>query len=64
MQFDHLYAEAVMESVRRSTVQVDAPPTEIVVHNWGDLMWARGAAAFALDRVADMALRGADESVA
>ena len=57
MQFDHLYAQDVMASVRNSIVQVDAEPPELVIHKWGDFMWAQGAAAFALDGVADIALR-------
>lgn len=61
MSFDHLYAEDVMEAIRSSIVQVDAQPPEIVIHKWGDFMWARGAAAFALGGVAELSLRdGAD----
>jgi predicted NBD/HSP70 family sugar kinase len=56
MQFDHLYAEDVMASIKDQIVQVDAQPPEIVIHKWGDFMWARGAAAFALGGVADLAL--------
>ncbi|WP_244614853.1 ROK family transcriptional regulator [Pukyongiella litopenaei] len=58
MQFDHLYADAVIEAMRRSIVQVDKPPPEVVIHKWGNLMWARGAAAYALDQVTDLALAG------
>ena len=56
MQFDHLYAEDVLAAARRSIVQIDQPPPEIIAHKWGDLMWARGAAAHAIDRVADLSL--------
>ena len=56
MQFDHLYAEAVIDEMRKSIVQVDKPPPEVVIHKWGHLMWARGAAAYALDRISDLAL--------
>lgn len=64
MTFDHLYAADVMTAIKSSIVQVDAEPPEIVIHKWGDFMWARGAAAFALVGVADMALRGDLEDVA
>ncbi len=57
MQFDHLYAQEVIEAMRKSIVQIDKPPPEVVVHKWGNLMWARGAAAYALDEVTDIALR-------
>jgi predicted NBD/HSP70 family sugar kinase len=56
MQFDHLYADAVIAEMRKSIVQVDKPPPEVVVHKWGDKMWAHGAAAFALDQVSELAL--------
>ena len=49
--FDHLYEERVLESVKRSVVEVDAPLPEIKVHHWGDLMWAKGAAAYALEEI-------------
>ncbi len=56
MQFDHLYAEAVISEMRKSIVQIDKPPPEVVVHKWGDQMWAHGAAAYALDQVSELAL--------
>ena len=56
MQFDHLYATAVIEEMRKSIVQIDKPPPEVVIHKWGNQMWAHGAAAFALDQVSAIAL--------
>ncbi|WP_235820382.1 ROK family transcriptional regulator [Falsiruegeria litorea] len=56
MQFDHLYEEAVIDAMRKSIIRVDRDPPEVVVHKWGDLMWAKGGAAYALDRVSDLAL--------
>lgn len=56
MQFEHLYAEEVIESIQNSIVQVDAPAPKIVIHRWGDLMWARGAAAYAINGVVDIAV--------
>ncbi|HCE69980.1 ROK family transcriptional regulator [Ruegeria pomeroyi] len=64
MQLDHLYADAVIEAMRKSIVQVDKPPPEVVVHKWGDLMWARGAAAYALEQVSELALDRLDEDAA
>lgn len=57
MQFDYLYADAVMAEMRKSIVQVDAAPPEVVIHKWGNMMWARGAAAYALEFVQDRAAR-------
>jgi predicted NBD/HSP70 family sugar kinase len=62
MQFDHLFEESVFEDVRRQVVHVDLPPPEIVTHKWGDLMWAKGAAAYAIDQVAERSLREIGEN--
>lgn len=64
MQFDHLYAETVIQEMRKSIVQVDKSPPEVVIHKWGNLMWAHGAAAYALDNVSDLALEELGENAA
>ena len=62
MSFDFLYSQDVLDRVKSSVVQVDAPLPEIRVHKWGDLMWAKGAAACAIEGVSDLTIRnlGAD----
>jgi predicted NBD/HSP70 family sugar kinase len=62
MSFDFLYSAEVLDKVKSSVVQVDAPLPEIRVHKWGDLMWAKGAAACAIEGVSDLTIRnlGAD----
>ena len=62
LQFDYLFADEVIGSMRQSIVQVDVPPPEVVIHKWGDRMWAVGAAAFAIEGVSDMALKRLVES--
>lgn len=62
MQFEHLYAEEVLESISSSIVQVDAPAPKVVIHRWGDLMWARGGAAYAINGVVDMAVAEISEN--
>lgn len=57
MQFDYLYADDVLDSIRHSIVQIDMAPPEVRIHKWGDLMWAKGAAAYAIDGVAETALQ-------
>lgn len=57
MQVDHLYADEVVTRMREQIVQVDAPPPRVIIHKWGDSMWARGAAAFALSMVAERSLK-------
>lgn len=64
MRFDHLYAEEVIAAMREQIVQVDRDPPEVVVHEWGDLMWARGAAGYALEQVSETAVAGEDADAA
>ena len=63
IQFNHLYAKDVIEDMRKSIVQIDKPPPDVVIHKWDNLMWARGAAAYALDFVLDMAAQEVREDV-
>ena len=51
LSFDHLYSDKVIEEMRQWVVQVDAPLPEVIVHDWGDLMWAKGAAAYGIEEV-------------
>ncbi|MEP5169168.1 MAG: ROK family transcriptional regulator [Shimia thalassica] len=62
MHSDHLYASEVIDAMRNSVVHIDKPGPEVVIHKWGDLMWARGAAAFALDEVSEIAITGHREN--
>ena len=64
MSMDHLYAEEVIGSIRQSIVQVDLAPPQIKIHQWDDYMWARGAAAFAIDGVIDLTFGTRIEHVA
>ena len=62
MQFDHLYADGVIEEMRKSIVEIDKPAPEVVVHKWDTLMWARGGAAYALEFVQDTAVEALDNA--
>ena len=62
MQFDHLYADAVIEQMRKSIVEIDKPAPEVVVHKWDTQMWARGAAAYALEFVQDTAVEALEDA--
>jgi len=55
--FDHLNLEAATKEMREHMIRVDVEPTEVVAHQWGDKMWAKGAAAYALDGVSSMKIR-------
>ncbi|MEY8099918.1 sugar kinase, partial [Falsihalocynthiibacter sp. S25ZX9] len=57
MQFDYLYADEVLEVMKKSVVQIDAPLPQVKINKWGDLMWAKGAAAYAMEGVTEHAIR-------
>lgn len=48
---DHMHTDSVRARIRRDVLNVDAPIPEIVVNRWGHQMWARGAAAHAIEQV-------------
>ncbi|MEC8039798.1 MAG: sugar kinase, partial [Pseudomonadota bacterium] len=54
---DYLLTEQVIEEMRQSVVQVDAPLPEVVQHSWGQLRWAKGAAAYAVEKVSAQCVR-------
>lgn len=57
LSFDHLYSDRMIEAMKQWIVQVDAPMPEILVHDWGDLMWAKGAAAYAIEEVTALTVK-------
>ena len=57
MSHDFLYSDEVIAMMRTQVMQVDAPPPEVRIHKWGDMMWAKGAAAYAMEGVTGLAVR-------
>lgn len=57
-----LYTEEVIAHVRRSVVQVDEPLPEIITHAWDEMIWAKGAAAYAIEGISTLCVQslGAD----
>ncbi len=55
---DFLYTEEVIAHVQRSVVQVDEPLPNIVTHAWGEMMWAKGAAAYAIEGISALHING------
>ncbi|MCR9125421.1 MAG: ROK family protein [Rhodobacteraceae bacterium] len=53
MRYDYLYAEDVLAEMQRLTLNRATAPQAIQIHAWGDLMWARGAAALALSHMTE-----------
>lgn len=54
---DFFDGDRLLDWVKSSVVQVDAPLPEIRVHRWGDLMWAKGAAAYAIEAVTRLKIK-------
>ncbi|RVV97009.1 ROK family transcriptional regulator [Mesobaculum littorinae] len=48
MRYDYLYADEVMAELESAAIRADRPVPRVEIHAWGDLIWARGAAALAL----------------
>lgn len=57
MSHDFLFSDEVIALMRTQIIQVDAPPPEVRIHKWGDMMWAKGAAAYAMEGVTGLAVR-------
>lgn len=53
MDYDYLYAEEVIADMRRGSIHLETPPPEIRTHRWGDLLWAKGAAALAMSGLSE-----------
>lgn len=56
MRFDFLYAEDVLAEVAALTDLTGRPAPKVEINAWGDLVWARGAAALALDALTERLL--------
>ncbi|MCG6904045.1 MAG: ROK family protein [Rhodobacter sp.] len=56
MQYDYLYAEEVVAEMAALTLQHGRPAPRVEIHAWGGLVWARGAAALALESTTRAAL--------
>lgn len=55
-KLEYLFADEVIEAITSQIVQIDSPAPDVVVHRWSDLMWARGAAAYAIEGLAELTL--------
>lgn len=56
MRYDYLYAEEVLTEMKGLTLDTAHPQPRVEIHAWGDLVWARGAAALALEATTSDAL--------
>ncbi|MEO1746105.1 MAG: ROK family protein [Pseudomonadota bacterium] len=53
MRYDYLYAQEVVSDMIAMTPNTRVGKTRIEAHQWGDLVWAKGAAALALSATTD-----------
>ncbi|MCF6444037.1 ROK family transcriptional regulator [Nereida sp. MMG025] len=58
--YDYFFPEAIMSEMQKLTLNNNRPPTPIEAHAWGDLVWAQGAMALALDHVTQTLFAKAD----
>ncbi len=58
---DFLYSDDALDMMRSQVLQVDAPPPEVRIHKWDDMMWAKGAAAHAMEGVTEIAVRALND---
>ncbi|PRY93288.1 putative NBD/HSP70 family sugar kinase [Hasllibacter halocynthiae] len=55
MRYDQLHSDEVIEEMRRLLIDSGRPPPPVEIHAWGGSVWARGAAALALQHVTEAA---------
>ncbi len=51
LRYEYLYADEVMAEMARMSLPVNRDPVPVEIHAWGGRVWARGAAALALEAV-------------
>lgn len=64
MRYDWLNADDLLKEMRDFTIDAGEALPPLEIHEWGDLMWAHGAAALALSNVTERQLGLSREAVA
>ena len=59
MRYDYLYANEILDEMQANVSNQWRRPTKVEIHAWGDLVWARGASALALDAVTNQLMNEA-----
>lgn len=62
MRYDLLYTEEVLTEMRDMCRNTRGEPPKVEVHAWGDMIWARGAAALALTDLTETVLMSESSS--
>ena len=58
LQYAHLYADEIMDGMRKLTLNEGRRPCRVAFNAWDDLVWARGASALALSLMTDVLIGG------
>jgi len=64
MRYDYLYAGETLEEMRTMMVDTGRASPRMEIHAWGDMVWARGAAAMALQGLTEELLGAGREMAA
>ena len=51
MRYDYLYAQDTLSEMAELMLDTGRAPPQVEIHAWGDMLWAHGAAALALQEV-------------
>lgn len=60
----HLFDDTLHSDIKDMAVKVDAPLPPIELHHWAGALWAKGAAAYAIEGVAQLTIRDLAQSAA
>ena len=58
LQYAELYAEEILDGMRKLTLNEGRRPCRVTFNAWDDLVWARGASALALSAMTDALIGG------
>ncbi|MBE9638249.1 ROK family protein [Salipiger mangrovisoli] len=56
MRYDYLYAEGTLTEMKTMMIETGREAPKVEIHAWGDMVWARGAAALALETLTEQML--------
>ncbi|MCA0940110.1 ROK family protein [Yangia mangrovi] len=64
MRYDYLYAEGTLTEMKTMMIETGRGAPKVEIHAWGDMVWARGAAALALETLTEQMLGAGREMAA
>ncbi|WP_353474470.1 ROK family protein [Salipiger sp. H15] len=64
MRYDYLYAGDTLTEMKTMMIETGREAPKVEIHAWGDMVWARGAAALALDTLTEQMLGAGREMAA